>query len=230
METRLVARLRRSRKVRLGKRHLPLRRHTPFVYIPPRPFGSNKIPPVASCMSPAPIDNRSDQQLVDAINQGDMSAFDALYFRHRDWTMRLALRFTGHHDDALDVLQETFAYLARKFPGFVLTAAITTFLYPAVRNFSIALRRKRLRSSGGEDLLPLVPDSSGTTADEAALIRNEWSKKLASLSQEHLEVLLMRFVDGMTLPEIATALELPQGTVKSRLHYAIQGAKQLKWD
>ncbi|MBL8809690.1 MAG: sigma-70 family RNA polymerase sigma factor [Planctomycetaceae bacterium] len=181
-------------------------------------------------MSPAPIDNRSDQQLVDAINQGDMSAFEALYFRHRDWTMRLALRFTGHHDDALDVLQETFAYFARKFPGFVLTAAITTFLYPAVRNFSIALRRKRLRSSGGEDLLPHVADSSGTTADEAALIRDEWSKKLASLSQEHLEVLLMRFVDGMTLPEIATALELPEGTVKSRLHYAIQGAKQLKWD
>jgi hypothetical protein len=45
-------------------------------------------------MSPAPIDTRSDQQLVDAINNGDTHAFEVLYFRHRDWTVRLAMRFT----------------------------------------------------------------------------------------------------------------------------------------
>ena len=80
-------------------------------------------------MPPAPTDNRTDQQLVEAINGGDSTAFEILYYRHRDWTMRLALRFTGHHDDALDVLQEAFAYFARKFPGFILTASLTTFLY-----------------------------------------------------------------------------------------------------
>ncbi|MBC7968470.1 MAG: sigma-70 family RNA polymerase sigma factor, partial [Fuerstia sp.] len=94
-------------------------------------------------MSPAQHDNRTDLQLVAALNAGDAAAFDVLYFRHRDWVMRLAMRFTGNHEDALDVLQETFAYFARKFPGFELTAALTTFLYPAVRNFSLAARRKR---------------------------------------------------------------------------------------
>ncbi len=82
-------------------------------------------------MAPAPNDNRTDEQLIEAINGGDAGAFEVLYFRHRDWVMRLAMRFTGHHDDALDVLQETFSYLVRKFPGFRLTASITTFLYPA---------------------------------------------------------------------------------------------------
>lgn len=181
-------------------------------------------------MSPAPIDNRSDQQLVEAINQGDMSAFEVLYFRYRDWTMRLALRFTGHHDDALDVLQETFAYLARKFPGFVLTAALTTFLYPAVRNHSLAMRRKRLRSTGGDDLLPLIPEAGDSAASHSQMERDDLQSRFASLSEEHQEVLLMRFVDGMSLPEIAAALDLPVGTVKSRLHYAILGAKQLNWD
>lgn len=169
------------------------------------------------------VDNRTDQQLVEAINSGDADAFDVLYYRHRDWTMRLAVRFTGHHDDALDVLQETFAYLARKFPGFVLTSALTTFLYPAVRNFSIAARKKRQRSSGGEDQLPLIVEN--TAADSPG--REELAVSLRSLSDDHREILLMRYVDEMTQPEIAAALELPLGTVKSRLHHAIQAAKQL---
>ena len=78
----------------------------------------HSAPRTNSNMPPAPHDDRTDLQLAEAINSGDMDAFDVLYYRHRDWVMRLALRFTEHHDDALDVLQETFAYLVRKFPGF----------------------------------------------------------------------------------------------------------------
>jgi RNA polymerase sigma-70 factor (ECF subfamily) len=172
---------------------------------------------------PPPIDMRTDQQLVDAINSGNADAFDVLYYRHRDWTMRLAMRFTGHHDDALDVLQETFAYLARKFPGFAMTAALTTFLYPAVRSFSIAARKKRQRSSGGDDHLPMIPEPAAPNSSS----RDELAVSLASLSDDHREILLMRFVDDMTQPEIAAALNLPLGTVKSRLHHAILSAKQL---
>src|SRR4051812_10296442 len=69
-------------------------------------------------VEPMPPDSRSDLELVEALNAGDASAFDALYYRHRDWVVRLARRFSGHGDDALDVLQETFACLAGKFPGF----------------------------------------------------------------------------------------------------------------
>src|SRR3954469_3321919 len=87
----------------------------------------------------------SDQQLVDALNAGDVRAFDAIYHRYRDWVVRLATRFTGNPDDALDVLQETFSYVFRKFPGFRLTASMTTFLYPVVKTLSIAARRKRTR-------------------------------------------------------------------------------------
>src|SRR5262245_25200548 len=95
---------------------------------------------------PAPNDDpRTDQQLISAINAGDGDAFESLYFRYRDWVVRLAHRMTGNPDDALDVLQETFAYVAGKFPGFHLSAAMTSFLYPVVRNLSIAARRKSSR-------------------------------------------------------------------------------------
>jgi RNA polymerase sigma-70 factor (ECF subfamily) len=166
-------------------------------------------------------DNRSDLQLIAAINVGDHDAFAVLYQRYKGWVVGLAFRFTGHHDDALDVMQETFAYLVRKFPGFELTAQMTTFLYPAVRNLSIASRKKRQRSTSHNIDLDLFPAAeSGDTLE-----RDDFTVMLAALSDAHREILLMRFVDDMTQPEIAEALDLPLGTVKSRLHHAVQAVK-----
>ena len=87
-------------------------------------------------------DLRNDTELIAAVNAGDADAFEALYWRYRDWIASLAWRFTGDPDLALDVMQETFLYLLRKFPGFRLTAQLKTFLYPAVRHLSLSARRK----------------------------------------------------------------------------------------
>jgi RNA polymerase sigma-70 factor (ECF subfamily) len=172
-----------------------------------------------------PTDPRSDAELVAALNRGDLSAFDALYYRHRDWVVRLAARFAGNDADALDVLQETFSYLLRKGPGLRLTAAMTTFLYPVVKHLSLAAKRKRMR----QPTLSAIsqPDDSERTSEptqasadqpDAQSIRSELSAVLAALPETHREVLLLRFVDGLSLQEIAEAMELPVGTVKSRLH------------
>lgn len=169
-------------------------------------------------MPPEGSDPRSDLELVADANRGDESAMAALYMRHRDWVVRLATRFTGQHADAMDVLQETFAYLFRKFPGFQLTASMTTFLYPVVRNLALAVRRKRR----GQPLTSEVADSLAAAAPDAAGdLRAELASVVASLPEGQAEVLLMRFVDGMSLAEIAAALSLPLGTVKSRLHHAL---------
>ena len=170
---------------------------------------------------PPSADNLTDLQLVAAINSGDQEAFAVLYHRYSDWVTGLAFRFTGHHDDTLDVLQETFAYLVRKFPGFELTAQMTTFLYPAVRNLSIAARKKRHRATSSDENLDLFP----MVGDEDDTDRDDFSDLLTALSDAHREILLMRFVDDMTQPEIAAALDLPLGTVKSRLHHAVQTVK-----
>jgi RNA polymerase sigma-70 factor (ECF subfamily) len=168
-------------------------------------------------------DDRSDQSLVAALNGGDPSAFDAIYYRYRDWVVRLAYRFTSNHADALDVLQETFAYLFRKFPGLILSARMTTFLYPVVKNLSIAAQRKRERHASDENIPePIAP----AALESAELARGDLSFALASLPEAQREVVLMRFVDDMSLAEIAAALGIPEGTVKSRLHNAIAALKQ----
>ena len=160
-----------------------------------------------------------DQELVESANKGNPDAFEALYYRYRDWIYRLAWRFTGNQQDSLDVLQETFTYLLGKFPGFELTASMTTFLYPVVKHLSIAVRNKNRRFTSDEDV---INELAAPTSKETERNRSELAAALTVLPEEQREVLLMRFVDDMSLQDVATALNIPLGTVKSRLHHALK--------
>ena len=162
-------------------------------------------------------DSRSDETLIAAVNHGDTAAFEVLYYRYRDWVAHMAFRFTGDRDLALDVLQETFLYFSKKFPGFQLTAKVTTFLYPAVRNYSITARRKGERFV----LEETIPESAAAEKPQDTI-----GDLISALPEEQQEVLLLRFVDGMSMEEIAAALRIPAGTVKSRLHYAIKTLRE----
>jgi len=156
---------------------------------------------------------------VHALNGGEAAAFEAIYYRYRDWVARLAQRFCGNETDALDVVQETFLYLHRKFPGFKLTARLTTFLYPVVKHLALAIRRKRGRM--GEDLgaMELMPAPQSPSPQEGL---EDLRVVLSAVPEIHREVLLMRYVDDMSLEEIANALAIPLGTVKSRIHNALR--------
>ena len=168
------------------------------------------------------LDSQSDEDLVAALNRGDHAAFEVLYYRYRDWVVNLAFRFTRDRELALDVMQETFFYFVKKFPGFCLRAQLKTFFYPAVRNLSITLQRKSRRlepyAEASEADAAVTETSSGTEGTDISAV-------LGSLTPEHREVLLLRFVDGMSMAEISEALEVPVGTVKSRLH---NGLRQLR--
>jgi RNA polymerase sigma-70 factor, ECF subfamily len=165
----------------------------------------------------------TDQELIAAINRGDESAFEVLYWRYRDWVVNLAYRFTGDAELALDVMQETFLYFTKKFPGFKLTAQLKTFLYPAVRNLSIAARRQKDRFHSPNEPADL-DELPATAPDEHA--GDLLKAVLSGLTGEHREILLLRFVDGLSLGELSAALQIPLGTVKSRLHNALEKLRQ----
>lgn len=174
-----------------------------------------------------PIDRRSDEELVAICNVGDAieaaRAFEVLYRRHRDFVLRVARRFTRDRELALDALQETFTYLLHKFPpagaGLTLTARLQTLLYPVTKSSAITAVRKARRYAEGDaglDELPAEPPTESEPIDAA----------LAALSPERREVLMLRFVDDLSLAEIASALDVPLGTVKSRLHLAIKELRE----
>jgi len=166
-------------------------------------------------------DPRSDAVLITAAGAGDVAAFGVLYSRHRDWVVRLAYRFTRNEPDALDVLQDAFAHLLKKMPGFRLRAKMTTYLYPVVKNLSISLLRRRGRTVADEAGMAQVPapEAPGGRLDDLAAV-------LSILPDEQREVVLLRFVDGFSLEEIAEAVRIPTGTVKSRLHHALRKLRE----
>ena len=93
------------------------------------------------------MDPRTDAELATALRGGDASAFEAFYDRYHAWVAALAFRFTGHREDALDVLQETFAYFFRRSRDFELRSQLKTFLYPVVKHLSIARRQAARRQA-----------------------------------------------------------------------------------
>jgi RNA polymerase sigma-70 factor (ECF subfamily) len=176
-----------------------------------------------------PTDALSDEALVEACNRGDaaaaLEAFSSLYRRHRDYVLRVALRYTEDRELAADALQEVFTYLLRQFPppgpGLTLTARLTSYLYPIAKNSTITLLRKARRSEGSDVEPDALPGPAGFGAGD-----DDLDRLLAVLPTARREILSLRFVDGLALEEIAEALAIPLGTVKSRLHLAIKALRE----
>ncbi|XAM01379.1 RNA polymerase sigma factor [Phycisphaeraceae bacterium D3-23] len=174
-------------------------------------------------------DPRDDQQLVAAINRGDADAFESLYYRHQEYALKLAMRFCGERSLALDAVQDSFIYVYKKFPGFTLTAKFTTFLYPVVKHNALTAKKKARRTQGqptgdGGDPLDRRADTRAPdpARDHADAPGHGVAQLVASLPEAQREVLMLRFVDGLALDEIAQALDIPLGTVKTRIHHAVR--------
>ena len=183
-------------------------------------------PPPANPHDDPPHDPRPDLELIDAINAGDAHAFEALYHRHRDYTLRIAMRFAGERNLALDAVQDSFVYFYKKFPGFTLTAKLTTFLYPVVKHNALSLKQKAKRAQGdtSDEVLQSQqgPDNDPAQSESA----DDLHALLSQLPETQREVLVMRFVDGLSVEEIAKALDIPPGTVKTRTYHAIKKLRE----
>jgi len=169
-------------------------------------------------------DSRSDLDLIDALNRGEADAFDTLYLRHRDYAIRIAMRFAGERELALDAVQDSFVYFYKKFPGFTLTAKLTTFLYPVLKHNALSAKQKARRTQGDtpDDALELQAGTDRAADPAQADAPGDLPAVLANLPDAQREVLVLRFVDGLALEEIAEAMEIPLGTVKTRVHHAIR--------
>ena len=195
-------------------------------------------------MDPNDLNQPDDRELIDRINmecaRGNFwgGAFEILYHRYRDWVVQLAgrlLREQPHSRDvALDITQETFLWLANQFPGFELRAKMKTVLYPVVRNLAYDhLRKLRTRERYRESMVGRASPSAAADLRYVAKDKSSQSRQLPeplhkllmTLSDTHTEVLYLRFVDDLTLEEIAQAIEIPLGTAKTRLFHALKALR-----
>src|SRR5258706_4620810 len=159
----------------------------------------------------------SDVELLRKIGHGAQDAFRELVNRHSRYLYGIASSLTGNSADAEDVVQEAFiAVINSKFRG---ESAVRTWLVQILIRRAAMLRRSKRRPvasltpGSAEDATP----ARGSGGSDARL---DLAVMLEALSVEHRQVIVLREIEGMSYEEMATALNVPRGTVESRLHRA----------
>lgn len=175
---------------------------------------------------------RTEILLIEDLRAGDMAALAVIVEKYKRLVYRLAFQITKNHEDANDVMQDTFLKVYESIHSFRKESAFETWLYRIVVNQAINLvkRRERRREA------PL----SGTTETQirselkrASNLRNnphlsverkelqrQVTQAVNSLPMKHRMVVILHEFEGLTHPKIASILNCSEGTVRSRLHYA----------
>lgn len=141
-----------------------------------------------------------------------------LYRRHRARALAIARRILGNRDEAEDVVQDVFSRLCHGPIRFDGKAAHSTWLHRIMVNSSINCLRSRTRRAKLE-IFPQAPASPEQHAIGREL-HHLFEGALAELSEQHQQVLWLRELRGLSYPEIASLLGVPEGTVKSALNRA----------
>jgi RNA polymerase sigma-70 factor, ECF subfamily len=174
----------------------------------------------------------SDLSLVRCAQAGEDRAFDQLVLKYRPRIVELAMRYTRNPADAEDAAQETFIKAYRGLRHFRCDCAFYTWLYCIASNCARNSLKERRR-----DFLNNAIDFSEfrnaarhptrlrelATPEELALtadIRGMVNSALDGLSEEHRAVITLREIDGLSYQEIASAMSIPIGTVRSRVFRA----------
>ncbi len=164
-----------------------------------------------------------DEELVRRAAGGDQTAFADLVRRHQDRVYRLCLRIMGDPDDAHDAAQDTFVSLFRKLDQFRGEAAFTTWLHRVGVNacYDILRRKKRqplLHAVSDRDGAPPEPGPPAADHADEVVGTRDAAKALAQIPEEFRMVLVLADVQDLPYEEIAKVLDIPVGTVKSRVH------------
>lgn len=166
--------------------------------------------------------SETDEQLVRRSQQGGADAFEILVQRHGTRVYNLCLRILGDPDEAADASQDTFLAALRKLGTFRGDAAFTTWLHRVAVNACYdALRRKRRRPllqivADGDDERP-EPAVPAPDHAEGVVLSVDVGKALMEVPEEFRVVLVLADVQDLPYDEIARVLEIPVGTVKSRV-------------
>ncbi|HEV8674313.1 MAG TPA: sigma-70 family RNA polymerase sigma factor [Methylomirabilota bacterium] len=165
-----------------------------------------------------------ERTLVDRVRAGEPRAFEVLVRTYQHRVFGVAARMLGNTAEAEEVAQEVFLRVHRAIGEFRGEAKLSTWLYTITSRLCLGRlggRERRVARDGEEVLTRLA---SGEADPAAALERSELEvalhRAIGELPEDRRVVVILRDLEGLAYEEIAAALELPVGTVRSRLHRA----------
>ncbi|CCQ94398.1 RNA polymerase sigma factor sigW [[Clostridium] ultunense Esp] len=173
-----------------------------------------------------------ERDLIVRSQTGDRNAFGELVALYKDRIFSLAFRMLGDREEAEDVAQETFIRLFTHLHRYDETYRLSTWLFRIANNLSIdRLRRSKrnlkglsldaeLQGTEGLALYDAVRDDSPTP--EQSLLQNEVEEQIKeairSLSPKYRNIMILKYMEDLSIQEISEIVNLPEATVKTRLH------------
>lgn len=160
----------------------------------------------------------SDVELIGLVARGQASALDELMRRHEDLVFAVCLRLMGSREGALDAAQETFLTVFRKADRYRAEAAFTTWLYRVATNtcFDLLRKAKRRRTEPIPEYHDPV-DVSTVDSFTSVELKPSIEAALMSIPVDYRAAVVLSDIHGLGIAEISDALEIPAGTVKSRV-------------
>ncbi|MDF3917634.1 RNA polymerase sigma factor RpoE [Salinicola sp. LHM] len=173
----------------------------------------------------------TDQQLVERAQKGDTRAFDLLVKKYQHKILGLISRYVQDHSEVQDVAQEAFIKAYRALGSFRAESAFYTWMYRIAINTAKNYLVSRGRRPPGSDLDisdAEIVDQSGRLSDiespEAAIARDQLEaavfEAIEQLPDDLRTAITLREFDGLSYEDIATIMECPVGTVRSRIFRA----------
>jgi RNA polymerase sigma-70 factor, ECF subfamily len=172
----------------------------------------------------------SDAACVRRLQRGDLDAFEILVRRHQKAIFNLVYRMLGDYDDAAEIAQEVFLSAYRAIGQFRGQANFSTWLYriafnhATTRRKSTSSRQKRLVPLDGNEMIDEAQIGPAESLEKKEL-RERVQRALNELEPEDATVIILRDLQDIPYEDVARVLEIPVGTVKSRLHRARQALK-----
>jgi RNA polymerase sigma-70 factor, ECF subfamily len=162
-----------------------------------------------------PTAARSDEALARDAARGDRASLDVLLERHLDQIHAICRRILGHPEDALDATQEALIAIARGIKRFDGRSRFTTWMYRVATNAALDEARRRRRRPLPSEHLPERAAVGDTT--DAVDARLDIDAALATLPADFRAAVALRDLAGLDYAEIAAVLDIPIGTVRSRI-------------
>ncbi len=167
-----------------------------------------------------------DRELVLLCQKSNPDAFAELVGRHQDRIYTAISRFCGNSEDACDITQRAFINAFRKIGEFKGDAAFSTWIYRIAFNQAISFRRENkhtavsIYSKDDELLAEPADDSNPTERMESQETQRKVQQALDLLGEADRQIILLKDLQGASYDEISDILQIPKGTVRSRLHRA----------